>query len=679
MASKRLSMARERERTVIYLSPEEERKDNARKRKERMRAMRAKDRALDAVRDEASELQAVGVPEHDPNPAKHFTPLPEEVYKSHRQLEEIARVLNSPFGPVEFVLIGQRGHGKSSLIEALSGHIVTHVQLALDGATKRPVRYQFLNSTDISPGAKPTDGVKCMIQRDALFQDYNVEVPLKNLSQEILRRSAVLSPKPIYVTLSAPNALNITFIDTPGLPPPPSAEQARIYRRLGLLRRHQPVPVVRRGSWTLESSILPLARSIDPAFNRSALVFTKFNPFLRSLLGTKELINRYLKGGQHPLLPCFWVTVPSHKVRSKCEQSTAWQEKVWQAHHRDMAYLRDIKAKQKYEPSIGILCLLRFLLKHVWKQYIDILPNTLQLIRQQEKSFEVEQQRFQSELERLSAQGMRSVASKFVATLLHSIHRIVHGTSEATTSITGQTLLEETQAQGSIEWADKSGRVLKADKKWRIPFRMAYIVRRSFYLALDQLKNPRSVEGANQEAARADSNEWSEVEVIGYPYFIHWVKDTFEQFLTANLQKCKEKCFEEFFSTETLYWGYNDMRLVPDADDNEAELLNMTLVLTRTIYEETKDRQIRNILLRLFQYFLFMLEDGLNGHLQQLVSTMNEEDLESKFQVEALRKKLEAKAKLVADAIKESRKREYIFATASADFTVPILTEMQMP
>ena len=66
-------------------------------------------------------------------------------------------------------------------------------------------------------------GVKCMIQHDALFQDYNVEVPLKNLSQEILRRSAVLSPKPIYVSLSAPNALNITFIDTPGLPPPPSA------------------------------------------------------------------------------------------------------------------------------------------------------------------------------------------------------------------------------------------------------------------------------------------------------------------------------------------------------------------------------------------------------------------------------------------------------------------------
>ena len=48
------------------------------------------------VRDEASELQAVGVPENDPNPAKHFTPLPEDVYKSHRQLEEIARVYTLP-------------------------------------------------------------------------------------------------------------------------------------------------------------------------------------------------------------------------------------------------------------------------------------------------------------------------------------------------------------------------------------------------------------------------------------------------------------------------------------------------------------------------------------------------------------------------------------------------------
>jgi hypothetical protein len=105
----------------------------------------------------------------------------------------------------------------------------------------------------------------------------------------------------------------------------------------------------------------------------------------------------------------------------------------------------------------------------VWKQYIDILPNTLKLIREQEKSYEVllllvlvslvtlglsvmcqvEAHRFQNELERLNPQGMRSLASKFIATLSHTIHRIVHGSSEAPTSLSGQTLQEEILAQGS--------------------------------------------------------------------------------------------------------------------------------------------------------------------------------------------------------------------------------------
>jgi hypothetical protein len=71
---------------------------------------------------------------------------------------------------------------------------------------------------------------------------------------------------------------------------------------------------------------------------------------------------------------------------------------------------------------------------------------------------------------------------------------------------------------------------------------MAYVVRRSFYLALDQLEDPKSVEAVNQEVARAGGDDWSEVEVIGYPYYIHWIKDTFEQFLTTNLQVRLNAC-----------------------------------------------------------------------------------------------------------------------------------------
>lgn len=131
--------------------------------------------------------------------------------------------LNSPFGPVEVAFIGQRGHGKSALIEALAGQLLSHVSLSLvcrfvdncqvkqgslftynqDGATKRPIHYQFVNNADILPsGSKINDGkrgqpiltwsahswyiysgIKCVIQYDALLRDHNIDVPLNALSK----------------------------------------------------------------------------------------------------------------------------------------------------------------------------------------------------------------------------------------------------------------------------------------------------------------------------------------------------------------------------------------------------------------------------------------------------------------------------------------------------------------
>lgn len=70
--------------------------EEAKKRKEKVRAIRAKHRTTEASRDEVAELEATPLPEHDPSPAKHFNPLPEDVYKSHRQLEEIARMYGPP-------------------------------------------------------------------------------------------------------------------------------------------------------------------------------------------------------------------------------------------------------------------------------------------------------------------------------------------------------------------------------------------------------------------------------------------------------------------------------------------------------------------------------------------------------------------------------------------------------
>lgn len=56
-----------------------------------------------------------------------------------------------------------------------------------------------------------------MLQFDALTKERNIEVPLKSLTKEIVRRSSKITAEPLFFTIKAPNTLNITFIDTPGL------------------------------------------------------------------------------------------------------------------------------------------------------------------------------------------------------------------------------------------------------------------------------------------------------------------------------------------------------------------------------------------------------------------------------------------------------------------------------
>lgn len=74
--------------------------------------------------------------------------------------------------------------------------------------------------------------------------------------------------------------------------------------------------------------------------------------------------------------------------------------------------------------------------------------NYLKLMNMSLMFIQVELDRFQSELSRLNAHGMRYLANKYTAALIQTIHRIVHGTSEALTIANGQTMEEETQSQG---------------------------------------------------------------------------------------------------------------------------------------------------------------------------------------------------------------------------------------
>jgi len=78
--------------------------------------------------------------------------------------------------------------------------------------TRRPVYYQFINNASTSASAP-----KCEIQLDAVTKERNLEISIKNIGKEVARRCSKVTAEPLYITIKAPNTLNMTFIDTPGL------------------------------------------------------------------------------------------------------------------------------------------------------------------------------------------------------------------------------------------------------------------------------------------------------------------------------------------------------------------------------------------------------------------------------------------------------------------------------
>ena len=117
------------------------------------RKLALKYRGDEAERDEVQELGSTPIPPEAQDYTRHFNLLPNGVYENHRLLEGIARQyvlssfylvypfnssakslfyrVNTTLGNPEVVLIGQRSHGKTSILEALCGQMLGHVGFSI--------------------------------------------------------------------------------------------------------------------------------------------------------------------------------------------------------------------------------------------------------------------------------------------------------------------------------------------------------------------------------------------------------------------------------------------------------------------------------------------------------------------------------------------------------------------
>eukprot|EP01116_Phalansterium_solitarium_P012696 TRINITY_DN2920_c0_g3_i1.p1 TRINITY_DN2920_c0_g3~~TRINITY_DN2920_c0_g3_i1.p1 ORF type:complete len:831 (+),score=329.51 TRINITY_DN2920_c0_g3_i1:129-2621(+) len=619
--AKREAERKEAERKEAERKAEAERKEAESKKQQSQRELKKDDEAETNI--EVESLEAAKFDMHDaPTVYKdQYAPLPKEIYESYGRLQAFGRDLNTPIPPPEFVFVGKKGQGKSSLIEAFFGE-----QLANAGtSTRRPV---FLNVINNLQQETP----RITIKRDAMLRefDHDLEVSAKELSTELSKRSQTNIDEPIVVHYESRTVTNLTLIDTPGLLD--ADEQGGVTRAhrealiTGLARPSERFIVAVEGTreWA-KMDVLNFVKKIDPELSRTAIAYTKFQSHLQSFTSTRD-VNKFLSGTL-PDLKSFFVSLPSAGVRARFSEPDKFQKKIYQAYRRDINGLELLRFDKKYDSFIGVHAFRRFLLSTAWRSYQESVPRVLKQLRFKRSQHETRVQELEEQLKGLDSSKLRSIASNYVVNFLQVVERLISGTSEGNPAVNGQSLDEEKNTTGSGgDWVDLYNRVIPVEPvAWKIPYwdnklyggqqferllaefnavsghtEMPEVTMDDVATAagVNKLNNIPNYAWAASDLAQQKSydafmplieqlttravfimkrltdiaervldgrkKKWLESvtnsveDTKSYPYFTYNVKDLYNKFVEQTAKACKDKCLDEFYSTRTIYWDYTE-------------------------------------------------------------------------------------------------------------------------
>jgi energy-coupling factor transporter ATP-binding protein EcfA2 len=625
---------------------------------------------------------------------------------------EHARELNTSIAPVEVVLVGATGCGKSALLSALLGHQVAPVGAK---ATMRPLCVRMVASSKVAAGS-----VRATVKKSG-SASADEEVSLDKLQKVIASRmGSSVSDEPLTVVLEAQHFINLTLWDTPGLDDSEPRREAIVADLIADGARRILACEVSQAS--SDSKIAETVKRFDADFTRTTFVATRFQRRLASFSSPKEL-GRHLSQAFADAR-AFHVTVPSSSIVSSDDDMRV---RVYQAYRRDLASLEALEHDKKYESAIGVYELRRFLLESAWRHYQGAVPRVLRVLRVRTHEAERSLDTARSRLKELDAARLRSIASSYVVDFLQGVTQLVEGSSEANPSATGQTLAEEHRDSGVEEWLGANNRPLTAPSSDDVPFsevkvyggqqferllsefravvsttgsvkitdadvassaglnkqnnvpnyalaaadiaasktneamvplidqlteRAVYVVKRVGELA-DMLVTQRArarTRHLNREEARFDIDSPSQ-----YPYFTHHVRDLFNKFAEAAAKAARAKCMDEFYSARTVYWHMSEYSesvkalSVDRSKDDRAAIV----ALAQTVAEQLRERIVANVVLKFYNFFLVRVQSEGWVELQGRLAKMSDKSLEQLFHLPETQSRLRAQEKRAAAQVEK--------------------------
>ncbi|BFU20479.1 dynamin family protein [Entamoeba histolytica HM-1:IMSS-B] len=395
----------------------------------------------------------------------------QNVHKLHslfNDLQSLSTSLGIPIETPEIVVVGMQSDGKSSFIEALVGFQFNVVESTI--GTRRPLYLQMFNNP------KQRTPKCCFANENGIFEER--EIAVEYLSKEISSRTCdvagrtSVSNKPLILRIEFSGCSNLTIIDTPGfrLGGDETLKEDIDQMVKELITPSNRIIVCLEQSTTewANSVSRPLVKEVDPNFNRTVLINTKFDNRVKELTDTQTVAN-YLNGDELIIgdKKPFFISLPC-KRNIPMEQ---FADYIIDSYISDYRQLLEIGFDEtKYHEQLGFPRAKIFLENLLQKKYKEALIPTLNKLNGLVNKSQNEIIEMEKEMTHIDPSLLRKRSVKFIQLFAKTIKDLLNGKCGINPMIYGQTAQEENPNSGSNDNCKLCGgaqvqRVLKTYEK----------------------------------------------------------------------------------------------------------------------------------------------------------------------------------------------------------------------
>lgn len=387
---------------------------------------------------------------------KHSSSANKDLYLLFNELQGISQEFGIDFETPEIVVVGMQSDGKSSFIEGLLGFQFNIVETNI--GTRRPLILQMINNLNAETPICRFRKERLDPVEDEMYEAE--EIPVRRLSEELIRRTNEIagigesvSDIPMVLRVEFKHCPNLTIYDTPGFRLGGEETLSRQIEQMNMKLMKPPNRII----VCLEQSTVewansvsrPLAKLVDPQFERTILVNTKFDNRVKELR-EKRSADNYLSGEQFRDYKPFFVSLPFKRNLD----STEFRESILDTYIKDYQSLLEVDFdEERFYSQLGFPKLRLYLEKTLYEKYKQSLWPTLRSLEDVTQRAESELEVIRKELERKNVEHLKSGVFSYCHAFVCLIQKLLQGTIIGNPDIYGQTLSEEKLSSDLIDWS----------------------------------------------------------------------------------------------------------------------------------------------------------------------------------------------------------------------------------